>query len=170
NGVTGASNTLYPRFSSAPTGGVPLGTATGSAFISYSPFGPYAQDTFSHSPYTDYSTYCDPKPPDGTAPYCIPAIQHLTSYGTSGTVDYTVEDNLELKSISSYRRYSGAWSQDEDGSPLGDEELYHYGGRIDLGSFEFYENDLIPAKSAAGFLNAGWKIASKLELNVGARY
>jgi iron complex outermembrane recepter protein len=206
NGVTGTSNTLYPRFSSAPTGGVPLGTATGSAFISYSPFGPYAQDTFSHSPYTDYSTYCDPKPPDGTAAYCIPAIQHLTSYGTSGTVDYTIADDLELKSISSYRRYSGAWSQDEDGSPLGDEELYddvwhrqwteelrlqgkvldgavnwtvggfyldelsHYGGRIDLGSFEFFENDLIPAKSAAGFLNAGWKITSKLELNVGARY
>jgi iron complex outermembrane recepter protein len=206
SGVTGTSNSLYPRFSSAPAGGVPLGTATGSPFISYSPFGPYAQDTFSHSPYTDYSTYCDPKPPDGTAAYCIPAIQHLTSYGTSGVVDYTIADDLELKSISSYRRYSGAWSQDEDGSPLGDEELYdavwhrqwtqelrlegkllngavnwtaggfyldelsHYGGRIDLGSFEFFENDFVPARSEAGFLNAGWKITSKLELNVGARY
>ena len=206
SGVTGTSNALYPRFSSAPTGGVPLGTATGSAFISYSPFGPYAQDTFSHSPYTDYSTYCDPKPPDGTAAYCLPAIEHLRSYGTSGTVDYTVSDYLELKSISSYRRYTGAWSQDEDGTPLGDEQLYdevahrqwteelrlegklldgtvnwtaggfyldelsHYGGRVDLGSFEFFENDFIPARNKAGFVNAGWKITPKLELNVGARY
>jgi len=206
NGTTGPSNTLYPRFSSAPVGGVPLGTATGSAFISYSPFGPYAQDTFSHSPYTDYSTYCDPKPPDGTAAFCAPAIRHLNSYGTSGTVDYTFSDALELKSLSSYRRYSGAWGQDESGSPLGDEVLYdevvhrqwteelrlegklfdgavnwtaggfyldeesHYGGRIDLASFEFYENDFIPARNKAGFLNAGWKILPKLELNVGARY
>jgi iron complex outermembrane receptor protein len=206
SGVTGTSSALYPRFSSAPTGGVPLGTATGSPFISYSPFGPYAQDTFSHSPYTDYSTYCDPKPPDGTAPYCLPAIEHLRSYGTSGTVDYTFSDSLELKSISSYRRYTGAWAQDEDGTPLGDEELYdevahrqwtqelrlegklldgavnwtvggfyldelsHYGGRVDLGSFEFFENDYIPARNKAGFVNASWKILPKLELNVGARY
>ncbi|HTV78214.1 MAG TPA: TonB-dependent receptor [Steroidobacteraceae bacterium] len=206
SGVTGPSNALYPRFSSAPAGGVPLGTATGSAFISYSPFGPYAQDPFSSSPYTDYSTYCDPKPPDGAAPYCLPAIRHLRSYGTSGTVDYTVFEGLELKSISSYRRYSGAWSQDEDGTPLGDEELYdevvhrqwtqelrlegkllegalnwtaggfyldeesHYGGRVDLGSFEFFENDYIPARNKAGFLNASWRIIPKLELNVGARY
>ena len=206
SGVTGTSNALYPRFSSAVTGGVRLGTATGSPFISYSPFGPYAQDTFSHSPYTDYSTYCDPKPPDGTAAYCIPAIQHLVSYGTSGIIDYTIADNLEFKSISSYRRYNGAWSQDEDGSPLGDEELYddvwhrqwtqelrlegklldgrvnwtaggfyldersHYGGRVDLGSFVFFENDYIPARSKAGFLNGSWNITSRLELNVGGRY
>jgi iron complex outermembrane recepter protein len=206
SGATGTSNALYPRFSSAPSGGIPLGTATGSRFISYSPFGPYAQDTFSHSPYTDYSTYCDPKPPDGTAAYCLPAIEHLRSYGTSGTVDYTISDFLDLKSISSYRRYTGAWSQDEDGSPLGDEDLYdevahrqwteelrlegklfdgavnwtaggfyldeqsHYGGRVDLGSFEFFENDSIPARNKAGFVNASWKITPKLELNVGARY
>ncbi len=35
NGKTGVSAPTYPRFSSAPTGGIPLGTATGSPFISY---------------------------------------------------------------------------------------------------------------------------------------
>ena len=206
SGAVGTSTAAYPRFSSALTGGVPLGTAAGSAFISYSPFGPYAQDTFSHSPYVDYSTYCDPKPPDGTAAYCDPPIRHLVSYGSSAVVDYTLSDQLSLKSISSYRRYAGAWGQDEDGSPLGDEtledvvwhrqwteelrlegqllngavnwtaggfylnELSHYGGRVDLGSFEFFENDLIPARNESGFVNAGWKILPKLEINAGARY
>ncbi len=52
----------------SPTG-LPLGTPTGSAFISYTPFGFYgAQDTFSHSPYINYSTYSDPRPLSGTAP------------------------------------------------------------------------------------------------------
>ena len=64
NGVTGTSNTTYPRFSSAVTGGVPLGRASGSPFIAYSPHGPYAQDTFSRSPYIGYSTPMD----RGTSP------------------------------------------------------------------------------------------------------
>ncbi|HTY94042.1 MAG TPA: TonB-dependent receptor [Steroidobacteraceae bacterium] len=206
NGTTGTSNTSYPRFSSAPTGGVPLGTATGSPFISYSPYGPYAQDSYSHSPYVDYSTYCDPKPPDGTAGFCVPADRRLSSYGFAGTIDYALTNALSLKSITGFRSYNADWAQDEDGSPLGDETLHdlvwhrqwteelrlegrlledaihwtvggfyldetsHYGGRIDLGSFEFFENDLIPAKNKAGFLNLGWKLSSRLELNAGVRY
>ncbi len=206
SGVTGTSNTSYPRFSSAVTGGLPLGTASGSAFIAYSPFGPYAQDTFSRSPYVDYSTYCDPKPPDGTAAYCDPANRRLQSYGFAATVDYALSSQVSLKSITGLRHYRADWSQDEDGTPLGDETLHdtvwhrqwteelrlqgnllnealtwtvggfyldevsHYGGRIDLGSFEFFENDLIPAKNKAGFVNLDWKFTSKLELNAGVRY
>jgi iron complex outermembrane recepter protein len=206
NGKTGPSAATYPRFSSAPTGGIPLGTATGSAFIAYSPFGNYAQDTFSHSPYVDYSTYCDAKPPDGTAPFCVPAVRQVSGYGFSGTVDFKANQDIAIKSITAMRYYSGTWSLDEDASPLSDEilfnEVWHrqvseelrlsgnlfdeavkytvggfyfdqhsfYGGRIDLGSFEFIENDHFPATSKAGFFNADWQITPALELNAGVRY
>jgi iron complex outermembrane recepter protein len=206
NGKTGVSAPTYPRFSSAPTGGIPLGTATGSPFISYSPFGPYAQDTYSHSPYVDYSTYCDAKPPDGTAPFCVPAVRQVSGYGFSGAIDFKANQDISLKSITAMRYYSGTWSLDEDASPLSDEVLFntvwhrqvseelrlngnlfdgavrytvggfyfdqhsYYGGRIDLGSFDFIENDHIPATSKAGFLNADWQITGALELNAGVRY
>ena len=206
SGKTGPSAPTYPRFSSAPTGGIPLATTTGSAFISYSPFGPYAQDTFSHSPYVNYSTYCDAKPPDGTAPFCVPAVRQVSGYGFSGTVDFKANQDIAIKSITAMRYYSGTWSLDEDASPLSDEILFNqvwhrqvseelrlsgnlfdgavkytvggfyfdqhsfYGGRIDLGSFEFIENDHFPATSKAGFFNADWQITNALELNAGVRY
>jgi iron complex outermembrane recepter protein len=206
NGKTGVSAPTYPRFSSAPAGGIPLGTASGSAFIAYSPFGSYAQDATTHSPYMDYSSYCDAKPPDGTAPFCVPAVRQVSGYGIAGTVDYTPGRDISVKSITAMRYYSGVWSLDEDAAPLSDEILYNtvwhrqvseelrlsgnlfagavkytvggfyidqhssYGGRIDLGSFDFIENDRFPATSKAGFLNVDWQITSALELNAGARY
>ena len=206
NGTPGTSATSYPRWSSAPSGGVLLGTSTGSPFISYSPFGNYAQDTYSKSPYVNYSTYCDAKPVDGTAPFCVPSVNQVSSYGFSGTIDYRLTKHMSVKSITAYRHYDGMWSQDEDVSPLSDEVLLntvwhrqvseevrvsgdlfdgavnytvggfyfdqksHYGGRIDLGSMEFVENDFIPADSEAAFVNVGWHITDKLELNAGTRY
>lgn len=99
--------------------GVLLGTVTGSPFISYSPYGPFAQDTFSQSPYINYSTYINPSPKDGTPPYAIPAEYQVDSYGGSGSVDFQLTDTLSLQSITAYRRYEGRWSIDEDGTPLG---------------------------------------------------
>ena len=46
----------------------------------------------------------------------------------------------------------------------------HYGGRNDLGTFEFIENDFIPATNQAVFANAGWSITDRLEVNAGVRY
>jgi iron complex outermembrane receptor protein len=99
--------------------GVLYGTATGSPFISYSPYGAFAQDTYSNSPYINYSTYTNPSPKDGTPGYSIPAVYQVDSYGTSATVDFALTDYLTLKSITAYRRYEGRWSIDEDGTPLG---------------------------------------------------
>ncbi len=110
--------------------GLPMGTSTGSAFISYTPFSFYqAQDTFSHSPYVNYSTYSTPSPlsgtaagsPDGTPannPFTIPAVNRVSSYGYSLSLDYALTDDLSLKSITAYRRYSGDWSVDEDATPI----------------------------------------------------
>ena len=200
----------YPRYASTPGagtgGGVFLGNATGSPFISYSPLGPYAQDTFSTSPYINYSTYGDAKPIDGTAAFQDPPVNRVSQWGVSGNIDYKLTDDISLKSITAYRAYRGDWSIDEDGSPLSDEVLHdevwhwqvseearisgkafndtvnwvlggfyfdqksHYGGRIDLGSMEFVEDDYIPATNEAAFANVDWRATDQLEFNFGGRY
>ncbi len=113
--------------------GVPLGTDTGSEFISYSPFGNYAQDTYSDSPYINYSTYTNPHPltpmlmPDTgpppvastttPEPYSIPPEYGVNSWGVSGKIDIDLTEYMVLTSISAYRGYGGAWSVDE-GTPI----------------------------------------------------
>jgi iron complex outermembrane receptor protein len=97
--------------------GVRFGTATGSPFISSTPFGNYAQDTFSHSPYINYETYCDPAPRNGAAPWCAPLRAELDTWGVSGNVNIELSDALNLVSITSYREFDGTYSSG-DGSPL----------------------------------------------------
>jgi iron complex outermembrane receptor protein len=118
--------------------GLPLGTPTGSAFISYTPFGFYAaQDTFSHSPYSNYSTYSNPAPlsgmapgsPDGASsnnPYTVPAVSRVSSYGVSSNIDYEFRPGLSLKSITAYRAYSGDWAVDEDATPVATGTFHNY--------------------------------------------
>jgi iron complex outermembrane receptor protein len=96
--------------------GVPLGTTSGSAFISSSPFGGNL-DTFTNSPYVNYSTYTDPAPYGGAAPYSMPPESQIDSGGVSLRMDADLTPNLVLTSISAYRAYSGAWTVDE-GTPL----------------------------------------------------
>jgi iron complex outermembrane receptor protein len=50
------------------------------------------------------------------------------------------------------------------------DENSHYGGRNELGSFEFIEDDLTPATNKAVFGNIDWQVTDKLELNGGIRY
>jgi iron complex outermembrane recepter protein len=118
----------------ATTGSIPMGTATGSAFISYTPFKSYqAQDTFSRSPYINYSDYTQPSPISGRATdasqaangFSVPAINEVDSYGVSGTVDYEINDEMNIKSITAYRYYSGAWSVDEDATPIATGTLHN---------------------------------------------
>ncbi|MBL8552472.1 MAG: TonB-dependent receptor [Hyphomonadaceae bacterium] len=117
-GATPAANTSI--------NGVSLGTAAGSPFISYSLFGSqWADDTFSQSPYITYSTYTNPAPIDGSAPYAIPAIYQVDSWGVSNTIDFAITDKLKLTSITAFRYYEGDWGVDEDSSPIGSTTLYN---------------------------------------------
>lgn len=93
------------------------GNATGSPFISYSPFGSYAQDTFSRSPYINYENYADTAPRDGSAPWQAPLKAALNTWGISGTLNATLTPNLKLTSITAYRQFDGVYSTG-DGSPL----------------------------------------------------
>jgi iron complex outermembrane recepter protein len=98
--------------------GIPLGAADGSQFITYSPFGNFARDTYSNSAYVNYSTYADPAPVDGTNPYSVPPVYRVDSGGASGRIEIDLTDKLVLTSITGFRQYKGDWSSDE-GTPVG---------------------------------------------------
>jgi iron complex outermembrane receptor protein len=93
------------------------GTATGSPFISYSPYGPFAQDTFSHSRFISYENYADTAPRDGSAPWQAPLKGAINSWGLSGTISANLAENVNLTSITAYRKFDGTYSSG-DGSPL----------------------------------------------------
>ncbi|WP_088306539.1 TonB-dependent receptor [Novosphingobium sp. B 225] len=93
------------------------GTATGSPYISYSPYGAYAQDTFSNSPFTSYENYIDIAPRDGSAPWSAPLKSALNTWGISGTLNVDLSDALKLTSITAYREFDGNYSSG-DGSPF----------------------------------------------------
>lgn len=97
--------------------GVLLGTASGSPFITYSPYGDFAQDTFTDSPYVSYENYLNYEPRDGTAPYSVPMKNALDSWGFSGQINYELSENLSATSITGYREYDSVFSSAES-SPI----------------------------------------------------
>lgn len=99
--------------------GVSIGTTTGaSQFISYSPYGAFALDTFSNSPYTNYSNYCDPTPSSRSGAYCLDSRSATKGGGVSLTIDYKLADNVSLKSITAYRKQTMEFTQDNDATPV----------------------------------------------------
>ncbi|MCC7461568.1 MAG: TonB-dependent receptor plug domain-containing protein, partial [Gammaproteobacteria bacterium] len=98
-------------------GGVPFGEADGSAFVSYSPYGNYAKDTFSHSPYISYEPYIDSAPRSGAAPWTAPQKAALDTWGVSGRIEWQLADALSLTSVSAYREFDSLYSSSE-GTPL----------------------------------------------------
>ena len=111
------SATTGPAAAAYVMNGVRYGTATGSPFISYSPFGPYAQDTFSHSPYTSYENYLETAPRDGSGPWAAPIKSAIDSWGVSGNLKVDLSEDFNLTSITAYRKFSGTYSS-ADGSPF----------------------------------------------------
>ncbi len=112
-GVPGVPNAT----SAYQLGGVPLGNATGSPFITSSPYGNFAQDSFTDSPHVNYATYINSAPRDGTAPYSVADRNAINGWGVSGQVDYELSDNLSIKSITATRGYDTQYVFDE-GSPI----------------------------------------------------
>lgn len=133
NSEVGASTLLYVGRAAAPgstlTGvatptaaayllnGNVYGTATGSPYISYSPYGAYAQDTFSNSPYINYENYLEAAPRDGSAAWSAPLKSALNTWGISGTLTIDASDAVRLTSITAYREFDGTYSSG-DGSPF----------------------------------------------------
>ena len=113
----GAVNTQNGAGPAYILNGVPYGNPTGSPFISYSPYGNFAQDTFSDSPYISYENYADLAPRDGSPAYQAPLKAAVDSWGVSGNLAIGLSDTLNLVSITGYREYSGLYSSGE-GSPF----------------------------------------------------
>ncbi|MEO6359556.1 MAG: TonB-dependent receptor [Sphingomicrobium sp.] len=121
NAVPGATNTgsatTGPAAAAYTMNGVRYGTATGSQFISYSPYGDYAQDTFSHSPYTSYENYLEIAPRDKSGPWSAPIKSAIDSWGVSGNLKVDLSPSFSVTSITAYRKFSGVYAS-ADGSPL----------------------------------------------------
>jgi iron complex outermembrane receptor protein len=113
----GAFNTQNGAGPAYILNGVPYGNTTGSPFISYSPYGNFAQDTFSDSPYISYENYSDLAPRDGSPAYQAPLKAAIDSWGVSGNLAIELTDTLNLVAITGYREYSGIYSSGE-GSPF----------------------------------------------------
>jgi iron complex outermembrane recepter protein len=132
-GLTGAAPGVLPAYYVGPPppgNGVPLGTPTGSAFISYSPFpGGWAQDTFSRDPFISYENYAITAPLDGTAPYYGNPISAVDAWGVNANMNYRFNEDLSLTSITGYRVFESNYSTAE-GSPanvtLQTNRVYHW--------------------------------------------
>jgi iron complex outermembrane receptor protein len=121
NAVPGAMNTgsatTGPAAAAYTMNGVRYGTATGSPFISYSPFGDFAQDTFSDSPYVSYENYLETKPRDGSGPWAAPIKSAVDSWGVSGNLTVDLSPDFSVTSITAYRKFNGVYAS-ADGSPF----------------------------------------------------
>ncbi len=93
------------------------GGPTGSPYVSYSPFGNFAQDPFSNSAYINYENYTDTIPRDGTAAWQAPLKSALNTWGISGTLTADLTPDLRLTSITAYRQFDGIYGTG-DGSPF----------------------------------------------------
>ncbi len=97
--------------------GVRYGNATGSPFISYSPYGNYAQDSFSHSPYVSYENYTELAPRDGSGPWSAPIKAAIDTWGVSANLNVDLSPDFNVVSITAYRKFSGVYSSG-DGTPF----------------------------------------------------
>ena len=193
-----------PAASAYVLNGNVYGTATGSQFISYSPYGSFAQDTYTHSPYVNYENNTDLAPRDGSAPWTAPSKAAINSWGVSGTVEAELTDKVTLTSITAYRKFDGTYTSG-DGSPLsptiqanrifnrqfsqevrltaaiGDILNVTVGGfyfdkrsrnrsRVTLTTLNFIEDNSVPARTKAAFVNVELSPISAVTLIGGLRY
>lgn len=121
NANPGVSNTgsatTGPSAAAYMLNGVRYGTATGSQFVSYSPYGNFAQDPFSKSPYISYENYLELAPRDGSGPWAAPIKSAIDSWGVSANLAVDLSPDFNVTSITAYRKFSGVYAS-ADGSPF----------------------------------------------------
>lgn len=81
-------------------------------------------------PTDPYVTYANRADSYGGRTYSAPDKTRTISWGIAGTIDWTLADNLALKSITAYRKFDSTFSEDNDSSPaqvsLGFEHLFNH--------------------------------------------
>ena len=90
---------------------------------------PYDNRFVPKNPYTNYANFLDPgvtyqaaniagAPGAPNGPFYANPNNTLDGWGTSFTVDWTIADNLSLKSISAMRQYTSDFGDDNSDSPV----------------------------------------------------
>jgi iron complex outermembrane receptor protein len=90
---------------------------------------PYDNRFVPKNPYVNYANFLDPgltyqainvsgAPGAPNGPWAVNGNNTLDSWGTSVTVDWRIADKLSLKSITSYRRYTSGFGDDNSDSPV----------------------------------------------------
>ncbi|HWU01263.1 MAG TPA: TonB-dependent receptor, partial [Novosphingobium sp.] len=93
------------------------------------PWGQYRGDTVYNSPYITYANFYDPgvtyaaanssgAPGAANGPFQAQSAAQVEGWGVSGTVDFKLNANLSIKSITGYRTYTSLSGEDNDGSPV----------------------------------------------------
>ncbi|KAJ8136998.1 hypothetical protein OY671_009789, partial [Metschnikowia pulcherrima] len=118
NSEVGPATSLYVgRPAAYVLNGNVFGTASGSPYISYSPYGNYAQDTFTKSPFVSYENYTEVTPRDGSGTWSAPLKGLINSWGISGTITAELLHNINLTSITDHRTFDAHHSSG-DRSPF----------------------------------------------------
>jgi iron complex outermembrane receptor protein len=100
NPVLGAATVI----NSFPPNGIPNGMAYDSRFVP-------------NNPYISYASFCAKGLAGNT--YCFSPDTHNKQWGTNLTMDWKIQSDLALKSITAYREFDTQWTEDNDVSPLG---------------------------------------------------
>ncbi len=87
---------------------------------------PYTSAFVPASYNTSYASFCAIRPQNAFGPpnslagttVCFSPTTRTKVWGTNGTVDWKLSDDLSLKSITAYREFNSAWANDDDVSPL----------------------------------------------------
>jgi len=106
--------------------GNPNTTPTVPLDCRFVPFGKSSCDPNGGNPYLSYATFEDSTAPTNQRPFkpvVVPPVQQLDQYGMSANIDWKINDDWSLKSISAWRKYESSWAQDVDGSPAASQQL-----------------------------------------------
>ena len=74
---------------------------------------PWDSRFLTNSPYTNYNTYTD-----SISGRTFPNANNLNEYGVAGTVEWTINPELKIKSITAWREFKNSFGRTSSGSPI----------------------------------------------------
>jgi iron complex outermembrane recepter protein len=129
NDQSGVQANTIIKFNPASLGAATYTTGVNGAPVAFGPqfipYGPYSQDpNRPNDPYLSYGTYFSNAAsfifgPDPYGPISVPPINHFKTWGVSGDIRWTLNENLALTSVTAYRKYTNQFAEQTDASPIG---------------------------------------------------
>jgi len=134
NSEANASVIRYAKGVSSTPDGRPLLRGTDGNAVPFDcrfvPYGVSSCDTLTgyNRKYVSYATFLDPMEASNQLPFkplAVDPIQHYHGGGVQGTIDWSLNPDFQLKSITAYRRYVSRWGDDSDGSPIPSQQQFN---------------------------------------------